>query len=226
MVILRDGFHVFDSEESYHRRATPLSAQPELRFNDGAVDPVGRAFGGTMPYVQAPNMACLYRLDAPGKAVPVVTGLGLSNGLGWSSDGRWMYLVDSAVNRVIRFAYDVQSGNPSDPQIFLDVPSAHGMPDGLFVDDDDCVWLALWDGGRCHRYTPDGRLDRVVSLPVSRPTSMCFHGSDLSTLVVTTARYGLSASDIEAQPLAGSLFAVDIGCTGPAATPWREKLSS
>ncbi len=225
LLLLRDGFHVREAGGAIHPLALPLADQPHIRFNDGKVDPRGRAYGGTMPYDVGPADAVLYRLDGAGStgwvAQPCVTGLALANGLGWSPDERTMYLIDSAPQTVWRFDYEPDTGAMSGQQVFLQIPDAVGMPDGLTVDDDGCVWVALWGGGAVHRYTPDGRLDRTIALPASQPTSMCFVGPDLSTLIITTATYGLDEATLAREPLAGALFALDAGCTGPAATPWR-----
>jgi sugar lactone lactonase YvrE len=236
LLLLRDGFYVRGSDGDVVPLARPLAETPEIRFNDGKVDPRGRAFGGSMPYAVGPPDAVLYRLDSPGLspgdesseldspavATPCVSGLSLSNGLGWSPDGRQMYLIDSQPGTVWRYDYDLDTGAMSDPEVLLQVSRQGGvMPDGLTVDDDGCLWVALWGAGECHRYSPDGRLDRVIALPVTQPTSMCFAGADLSTLIITTATYGLDEAALAAQPLAGGVFALDANCTGPAATPWR-----
>jgi sugar lactone lactonase YvrE len=142
--------------------------------------------------------------------------------MGWSPDGRRMYLVDTAPGVVWTFDYDGDTGEMATPRVFVRVPPGNGgAPDGLTVDDDGCVWVAMWGGSAVHRYSPRGDLDRVVHLPVSQPTSMCFAGEDLSTLVITTATYGLDEAARAREPLAGSLFTIDAGCTGPAATPWQ-----
>lgn len=222
LLLVRDGFRVLGTDGSVTELVSPLSDRPDVRFNDGKVDPRGRAFGGTMPYTAgASPEGALYRLDPGPAAVPCVQPLHLSNGLGWTPDATGMYLIDSGAQTVFRYAYDADEGTLSDQRSFLELPSAEGMPDGLTVDDDGGVWVALWGAGAIRRYTPDGRLDRVVELPVSQPTSMCFVGPDLTTLAITTARYALDESALAAEPLAGSLFAVDVGCSGPAATPWQ-----
>lgn len=220
LLVLRDGFYTLGSDGPT-AIATPLLDQPEIRFNDGKVDPRGRAFAGTMPYSQGRLTGALYRLDPPGVATTCVDPVFLSNGLGWSSDERSMYLVDSGTHQVWRYAYDPDSGSLGQRSLFLEVEPARGMPDGLAIDHDDCVWIAFWGAGQVRRYTPDGRLDRTVYLPVSQPTSMCFAGSDLSTLVITSARFSLDEAALAIEPLAGALFVVDAGCSGPPATPWN-----
>jgi len=222
LLLLRDGFYRRDGEGTLTALAQPLSTEPGIRFNDGKVSPDGRAFGGTMPYNTGPTDGALYRLDAPGDVVTCVSGLAVSNGLGWSPDGSTMYLIDSGPGRVWRYQYDAATGAMTGGTVLVQLESVGGsMPDGLTVDDEGCLWVAVWGGGQCRRYTPDGRLDRTVLLPVSQPTSMCFVGPRLDTLLITTASYGLDAARLEREPLAGGLFVLDAPCTGPAATPWR-----
>jgi len=220
LLMQRDGFYRQSADGTIAPLACPLADRPEVRFNDGKVDPRGRAFGGTMPYTQGTGTGALFRLDAGPSLTTVVDPVGLANGLGWTADQRRMYFVDSTAQTVHSFEYDADSGELGAHSVLVEIPEAEGLPDGLTVDDDGCVWLALFGAGALRRYTPDGRLDRVVELPVTQPTSLCFAGPDLSSLVVTTARFSLTPDQLAAQPLAGSLFAVETGCTGPGATPW------
>lgn len=221
LLVLRDGFYTL-GPDGPAPIATPLADRPEIRFNDGKVDPRGRAFGGTMPYdTQGDRAGALYRLDPPGVATVCVDPVKLANGMGWTSDERSMYFVDSGTHQVHRYAYDVETGTMAAAELFLECDPAQGMPDGLTIDHDDCVWIAFWGAGQIRRFTPQGQLDRVVDLPITQPTSMCFAGPDLSTLVITSARFSLDEPALAAQPLAGALFAVDVGCSGPAATPWN-----
>jgi len=221
VLLLRDGFHLLAADGSVTALAAPETANTLVRFNDGKVDPRGRAFGGTMPYRAGDAAGRLYRLDPGPMATVVRDRVGLSNGLGWSRDGATMYLVDSTAQAIFRCTYDVETGELGESTLWVDIPRTEGMPDGLTVDDADGIWVALFGGGCLRRYAPTGRLDREISLPVTQPTSMCFAGSDLSTLAVSTARYGLTAKQLAAQPLAGSLLAVDVGCSGPASTLWK-----
>ena len=144
----------------------------------------------------------------------------MSNGLGWSPDARTMWFADSADRRIHGFDYELQGGRLGPDRQGIDLGPAAGKADGLCVDDEGCVWVALWDGASVHRYTPDGRLDTIVRVPASRVTSCAFGGSGGSTLFITTARAGLDATTLEQQPLAGGLFVVEPGVTGPPATPW------
>lgn len=219
LLAVRDGFVRLDRDGSL-RDVCPVGAdRPDIRFNDAKADPAGRAFGGTMAYDQTPGAAALYRLDDGPQATVVLGDLTLSNGLGWSPDATRFYFVDSTTQRVTVHDYDLDTGTVGAGVPLVEIPAAAGMPDGLCVDDDGCVWVALWGGSAVHRYTPRGDLDTVLALPTSQPTSCAFGGD---VLYVTTARSGLAEAELAAQPHAGALFACRPGTTGPAATPWRD----
>lgn len=220
LLVMRDGFHHRNAAGELTALATPLARTPHIRFNDAKCDPQGRAFGGTMAYEGGDGQAALYRLDAS-EATLVVPDMSLSNGLGWSPDGTLMYLTDSAKNRIDVFDFDSADGGLSGRRPFVQIPDGHGMPDGLCVDDDGCVWVALWGTGRIRRFTPQGQLERQIELPVSQPTSMCFAGTGLDTLVITSAAVGLTEEQLANEPFAGGLFTLEPGITGAAATPWQ-----
>ena len=219
LLAVRDGFARLGTDGAV-REVCPVGAdRPDVRFNDAKVDPAGRAFGGTMAYDETPGAAALYRLDDGPQATVVLDDLTLSNGLGWSPDATRFYFIDSRSQRVAVHDYDLDTATIGTGTPLVEIPVASGMPDGLCVDDDGCVWVALWGGSAVHRYTPQGKLDTVLALPVSQPTS-CGFGGDV--LYITTARFGLPESELAGQPHAGALFACRPGVTGPAATPWRE----
>ena len=200
-----------------------LHAQrPQLRCNDAKCDPAGRAFVGTMAYDQTPGAASLYRVDPGPRATTVLDRLTIANGLGWSRDGSVMWFIDSATQRVNRYRYDLDSGQLGPVQDSIEVPAAAGMPDGMCVDDQGCAWVGLWGGSAVHRYTPDGRLDTVIQTPASQITSCAFGGLDQRTLFITSATHQMSAGALAAEPLAGALFAVDVGVSGPPAVPWQD----
>jgi sugar lactone lactonase YvrE len=205
---------------------TPLLAlladRPDLRFNDAKCDPVGRAWAGTIEAQMAPGTGTLYRLDArpPNRrlvATPVLDGLTVSNGLGWSPDAR----TDSADRFLRGFDYEPGDGTMGAHRESIWLQGTAGKADGLCVDDEGCVWVGLWGGSAVHRYRPDGRLDTIVRVPASQVTSCAFGGPDGSVLFITTARVGLAEDALHHEPLAGGLFAVEPGVTGPPATPWQ-----
>jgi sugar lactone lactonase YvrE len=140
----------------------------------------------------------------------------LSNGLGWSPDGSLMYFIDSPTHAVTVFDYDLDTGQPHHPRVLVEVPEA--MPDGMSVDDDGALWVALWGGHALHRYTPAGHLDTVVEVPAKNVTSCAFAPD--GRLYITSASCAPDDPARDEWPLAGGLFVVDAGIGGPPATPW------
>jgi sugar lactone lactonase YvrE len=196
--------------------AQPAAGQPELRMNDGACDPAGRFWAGTMAYAETPGAGTLYRLDPDGTTTAMVPGTTISNGLGWSADATTLWFADSGPGSVDSFHFDAEEGTLSSRRTVIAVDPAEGVPDGLTVDAEDHIWLAVWDGGEVRRYAPDGELVARVALPVSRPTSCCFGGADLSTLFISTAQARMEAEEGISEPDAGRLFRVDTGVRGVA----------
>ncbi|MBV9379275.1 MAG: SMP-30/gluconolactonase/LRE family protein [Streptosporangiaceae bacterium] len=188
----------------------------EVRFNDASVDPAGRVWVGSMHTAETAAVGELYRLDPGGALTALLTGVTVSNGLGWSPDGSRMYYVDSTTRRIDMFEYYPAVGGLAHRQVFADLRDAGGMPDGLTVDADGCVWVAIWGGSALRRYTPAGDLDAIVDLPVSNPTSCAFGGAGLQDLYVTTAIQPLSEAQRLHQPLAGRLLRLR---PGPAGLP-------
>ncbi|WP_024874360.1 SMP-30/gluconolactonase/LRE family protein [Saccharomonospora piscinae] len=190
---------------------------PGVRMNDGGCDPQGRFYCGSMAYDAAPGRGALYRLDADGTVHTVLTGVTISNGIGWSADGATVYYVDSPTQRVAAYDFDGDSGRFSRPRTVVEIPPERGMPDGMTLDAEGGLWVALWGGGAVHRYTPDGRLDEVVEVAATRVSACAFGGDDLTELYVTTSRQGLSGT---AEPAAGALFRCRPGVSGLPTTPF------
>jgi sugar lactone lactonase YvrE len=205
VVAARDGFYRVNPETGrVHLFAAVEAGLVDNRMNDGAVDSHGRFWAGSMSMAKKSRAGSLYRLDPDGTVTRHVTGVTTSNGLDWSADRTLMFYVDTGTNRVDVFDFDDARGEVSGRRPFVFVPALSGKPDGLVVDADGFIWLALWKGGALHRYSPDGRLDRVVKLPVSLVTKCAFGGPDLTDLYVTTAHVLLSDEERAKQPTAGA----------------------
>ncbi|MFI5958794.1 SMP-30/gluconolactonase/LRE family protein [Cryptosporangium sp. NPDC051539] len=177
-----------------------------IRMNDGGCDPQGRFYCGSMAYSQESGLGTLYRLDADHGVHEVITGLTISNGLCWTPDGASAYFVDSPTRRVDVCAFDPKTGDLQDRRPFVTIDD--GLPDGLTVDADGGVWVALYGAGAVHRYDRNGTLDLVVEVPVSQPTSCAFVDRDL---YITTTRENLPEG---AEPAAGALFHLRPGVRG------------
>jgi sugar lactone lactonase YvrE len=177
-----------------------------IRMNDGACDSAGRFFAGTMAHDESPGKGALYRLDPDHSVTTLITGVGLSNGIGWSPDERLMYYIDSLTYRVDVFDYDPVTGAIGDRRPFASLGSEDVVPDGLAVDSSGGVWVAVWGGGVIQRYSAEGTLTGVVRLPAAHVTSCAFAGPGLDQLYITTAA-GPGSSG-------GALFTCPAGFTG------------
>ncbi|MBT2394611.1 SMP-30/gluconolactonase/LRE family protein [Streptomyces sp. ISL-100] len=211
VVNLRDGIGLYGPDLAFSWLVR--DPVPGRRGNDAAVAPDGALWAGTMRYDEEPGGGSLTRIAPDGTATRAVTAA-VSNGTGWSPDGRLMYYADSPTRRIDVF--DVAGEGVMNRRPWVRIKEGAGYPDGLTVDADGCVWVALWDGGAIRRYTPGGRLDRVVELPVSRPTACAFGGAGLRDLYVTTARTGLTRP----HPLSGSLLVFPAAGLGLPLTPF------
>ena len=184
------------------------------RFNDGACDRRGRFWTGTMARNLTDKVGHLFRIDPDLSVHRMRDGIILSNGIAWSPDQRTMYHCDSGARVVRAYDFDVEAGGIANPRVFADLAAGHGLPDGCTVDAEGHLWLALVEAGVLLRFAPSGAIVATVPLPVSRPTSVVFGGSDLRTLFVTTMRDGLSAAAQDAEPAAGQVFALRPGVAG------------
>ena len=215
VVALRSGFHFLDLDSgAVTPVAEPERDRPENRFNDGKPDRRGRFWAGSMHDPETLPTGALYRLDPDGACHRMVEGLICSNALCWSPDGRIMYHADTLRRVVWAWDSDPGRGEIANRRVFVELSGGEGAPDGATVDAEGFVWLAHWDGWQVTRHDPTGRTERVVRLPVQRPTCPAFGGPALDVLYVTSASIGLSAEALAAQPWAGGILALDPGVRG------------
>jgi sugar lactone lactonase YvrE len=214
VVAVKDGFVALEPATG---EVTPLAAveqdRPGNRMNDGACDRAGRFFAGTMAEDERPGQGTLYRLDPDLTVTTLVTGVGISNGLGWSPDERLMYYIDSQDHQVDVFDYDPATGQIDGRRPFAAVGGGDVVPDGLAVDAEGGVWVAVWGGGVVLRHDPSGRLVEALELPAARVSSCAFGGPGLDRLFITTAA-GPGTDG-------GSLFIYQPGVTGQPSHPFR-----
>jgi sugar lactone lactonase YvrE len=211
---------VYLAPDGTHRTITEVSPAG-TRMNDGACDPQGRFWAGTLADDHHEGGGALYRLDRAGRTEMVLEGLTISNGLGWSPDGSTMYLVDSGPRVVHAFAFDADRGTISAGRELVTVPEEVGAPDGMTVDAAGDLWVAVYGGGRVNRYTPDGSLREVYPIPVRQCTCCAFGGPRLHQLFVTTATEGWTDEQRRAEPAAGRVYRLDTDATGSPAAPFR-----
>jgi sugar lactone lactonase YvrE len=176
----------------------------EGRMNDAGCDPEGRLLAGSMTDNGIDSALYMVRPDLT--VEQVLDDVGVSNGLAWSSDGRSMYYIDSAMGSIDRFAYDPSTGALEDRTVIARIDPGFGAPDGMCIDADDHLWVAVFGGGVVRRFDPDGLVTDELELPAPNVTSCCFGGSGYEDLYVTTARSGLTPAQVEDMPLSGSVF--------------------
>jgi sugar lactone lactonase YvrE len=214
VLAVRDGFVTMDTATGQTSALAPVELNlPGNRMNDGACDRAGRFFAGTKAEDDAPGAGALYRLDPDHAVSRVITDVTVSNGIGWSPDERLMYYVDSPTRRIDVLDYDAASGAAGGRRAFARLPARGAMPDGLTVDAEGGVWVALWGGSAVHRYDAAGRLDRVLEVPHVNVTSCAFGGPGLDLLYVTAAA-GPGAAE-------GALYRGPAGVAGQPAYPFR-----
>jgi sugar lactone lactonase YvrE len=210
VLALERGFALADADLSNVRPLGDLWSDPGVRMNDGDCDPDGRFYCGSMAYDESPRAGALYRLDAGGNTTVVRTGVTISNGLAWSPDGATAYYVDTPTQRIDAVDYHPTHGLTHSRPV-VHIPPADGAPDGLAVDADGRLWVALWGGAAVRCYLPDGRLAEHLTLPVTQVTACTFGGPGLDELYITTSRQQVVPGT---QPEAGALFRARVGARG------------
>ena len=188
----------------------PESDRPGNRYNDGKCDRMGRLWIGTLDMGTAANRGNLFRVDADGLWKKMDTGFTVANGLGWSPDNKRMYFADTPRRTIYVYDFDLMTGTIANRRAFITLDTSDGTPDGLTVDEDGCLWVAIWDAWRVSRYSPEGQEMLRIKMPVPRPTSCCFGGANLDTLYVTSASVRLNEQALASAPLSGSLFSIRI----------------
>lgn len=219
LVALRQGIHRLDLASGKLDLLAPPPFDPQLfRFNEGLCDASGRFWVGVMfdPTIDSPRRqrGALHSFSLRGGLKRHEDEAELHNGMAWSADGRRFFVSHSWAGLIYTFDFHPDLETLSSRKLFVQVPPALGIPDGAAIDVDGGYWCAVHGGGRLHRYTAEGQLDREVLLPVSQPTMCAFAGDDLDVLYVTSASDGLDNDRLRAEPLAGALFRLRLGVKG------------
>jgi len=202
------GFRRVDAATGHPLLAAVDHGADDVRMNDGKADPAGRFVAGSMAFSERPGAGTLWSLDG-GRVRALVAGVTISNGLAWSEDGEILYYVDTPTGRIDAFDYDAETGGVSGRRSVVSIPESAGSPDGMTIDSEGGLWIALWGGGAVHRYH-EGRLDAVVEVPAPLVTCPAFAGPDGATLVITTASIGLDGPG----PESGAVYALRPGVAG------------
>lgn len=217
LVAFKKGLAIVNFESGTSQSLT-LSGDPidfgTALFNDGKVDRAGRLWIGTLDKIPDSAEGALYCIDSGLRVRRVVTGVKVSNGLAWSPDGSTLYHVDTRPGCIYAMDFEARSGTVSNRRPLIRYEGDHGRPDGCTVDAEGYLWVAEVEASRVSRYTPDGRKDREILLPITKPTSVMFGGPDLGTLYITSMTFCLDEAELERQPWAGTLLAVEPGVSG------------
>lgn len=216
LVALQNGFYNLDLEtEALTLLVDPESHLPENRFNDGKCDSRGRLWAGTTRVNHDEPEGYLYRVDHDLSVHRQLDDVWISNGLTWSLDDRTMYYIDSPTGQVVAFDFSATAGEIGNERLVIEIPEGGGSPDGMTIDEEGMLWIALWDGWRVIRVNPEkGEIIDEVKLPVARPTSCVFGGANLDELFITTASTRMPAEELAKQPSAGGLFRCKPGVKG------------
>jgi sugar lactone lactonase YvrE len=206
---------MLDRDSGVCERLHPLEPdRADLRPNDAKCDPAGRLWVGTTRFAHDEPAGTLYRVAGNRPPAPVLGGLWCSNGLGWSPDGTAMYFADSLTHRIDRFRFSAEDGKIRNRMPLIDIDPGDGIPDGMSVDADGGIWVALWDGACLRRYTQEGELSAQIDLPTARVTSCCFGGPSWTDLFITTAAAN------EPDGLGGGIFRARPGVAGMPTKPF------
>ncbi|WP_045105777.1 SMP-30/gluconolactonase/LRE family protein [Legionella hackeliae] len=208
LITAEQGYAFLDFNTGHLEPIANPYAEQAVIFNDGKCDRWGRFWSGTAAKDWQSPVGILFQLTADLAFKPMDLGFILSNGIGFSPDNKFMYFVDSMAHTMYRYHFNLQTGEISNRENFIEIPAEEGLPDGLTVDEEGFIWLAMWDGYCVNRYDITGKKVMTIELPIPRPTSIAFGDSSLSTLYITSARMGLDDGMLKNYPLSGSLFAV------------------
>lgn len=226
MVALQNGIHTIDTKTGKLTFITnPLPDTAKLRFNDGKCDPSGRFWVGTLALDARRKGAVLYRMDNDKSIRIMLDSVSISNGIVWTKDKKTMYYNDTPTGTVQAFDYDDKTGTITNRRIVIKIPRGGGGPDGMTIDSEDKLWIALWGSGTVCRYDPlTGEKLQTVKVAAPNVSSCAFGGENLETLYITTARAWVSEEKLKQFPLSGGLFAVKPGVKGVRAEFYKGKL--
>src|SRR5690606_19311707 len=205
-----NGFALLDLENGNRINiGDPEKGLPDNRFNDGKCDSRGRFWAGSL-HEEGGNEAALYMLDGSGSIAKKIDQVSCSNGLAWSLDDRTFYYIDTPTRQVVAYDFEIATGELSNRRVVINVDPSDGLPDGMTIDAEGMLWVALWGGWKVIRWNPHTKEKLLeIKLPVSQVTSCTFGGKNLKDLYITSAKIGLTPNELAVQPHAGALFVVE-----------------
>jgi sugar lactone lactonase YvrE len=225
LVALQNGVHKINTETGKLSFMVNPLPDSSMRFNDGKCDPAGRFWVGSLALDSRRRGASLYRIDTDGSVHEMLDSVSISNGIVWSLDKKTMYYNDTPTLTVQAFDYDDRTGNISNRRVAVKIPRGSGAPDGMTIDAEGMLWIALWGGNCVARFNPlTGELLKKIMVPAPNVSSCAFGGKDLGTLYITTARAWVSPEKLKEFPLSGGLFAVNPGVKGVKAEVYKGKI--
>jgi sugar lactone lactonase YvrE len=216
VIVLEKGFYVLNLMTG----KVTLIDEPEVRkqdnrFNDGKCDVVGRFWAGTMSLSNVPEQGALYCLDTNLNVGKKLSGVGISNGIAWSPDNKWMYYIDTPTNKVVCFDINIETGDIDNPIDVIHFPEGEGSPDGMTIDEEGMLWIAHWGGSKVSRWNPKtGKQLQTIDIPALNVTSCTFGGKELNELYITTARTGMTEEQLARYPYSGGLFRIKMEVKG------------
>lgn len=224
LVALQNGIHFFNAQTGELRFIDNPIPDTNIRFNDGKCDPAGRFWVGTMDLGFKEGVASLYKMDTGKTIHKMLDGVTISNGIVWTADKKTMYYVDSHLGRIDAFDYENTDGCICNRRTVLSIPQEMGSPDGMTIDSEGMLWVALWGGNSVGRFDPlTGALLQKIAVPAPQVSSCAFGGKNLDVLYITTARGGMLDEALAAYPLSGGLFSVKPGVKGVEAEFYKGK---
>ena len=222
LVALQNGIHRIDTKTGKLTKLAAPIEEDDIRFNDGKCDPAGRFWVGTMALDTREGAAVLYRMDQDGSIHQVLDNLTISNGIVWTADKRTLYLTDTPTQQVYAFDYDDTTGSISNRRVAISIPESEGSPDGMTLDAEGKLWIALHGGGAVARWDPEsGEMLQKITVPAPQTTSCAFGGKKLDTLYITTAREGLQEDQLQQYPGSGGIFSAKPDVRGVPADFYR-----
>ena len=224
-IVDRSGLHLLDRGKQRRRYLShPDVDLPDNCFNDAKCDRSGRLWSGSTDTFDELPTGRLFVFDGTGRGKLIEEGFICANGPAFSPDGRHAYFTDSFAYEIWRYDIDPSTGEVGPRQSFAKIDPKDGYPDGMTVDSEGCLWNAHWDGWRITCYRPNGKVERVVQLPVPKPTSVAFGGKDMKSLFITTASFGMSDGELNQAPLSGCLLGCELDVVGLADTDYALKV--